>query len=116
MRSRLCSRPADISTLIPISQPGDQRCLRAFHPTCLGQRCMLWCMQRTNIYLTEEQQQALDVRARRAVTNRSAALRAIPAAELAKTAPPDQQVRAQFAALADTHDTVRKSSEWGRGV
>src|SRR3546814_19305263 len=89
MRSRLCSRPADISTLIPISQPGDQRCLRAFHPTCLGQRCMLWCMQRTNIYLTEEQQQALDVRARRAGTNRSAALREILDAAPAHPPPPD---------------------------
>src|SRR3546814_3275894 len=95
MRSRLCSRPADISTLIPISQPGDQRCLRAFHPTCLGQRCMLWCMQRTNIYLTEDQQRALDVRARRAGTNRSAVLREILDAELAQPAAPAEQVRAR---------------------
>src|SRR3546814_13829125 len=103
MRSRLCSRPADISTLIPISQPGDQRCLRAFHPTCLGQRCMLWCMQRTNIYLTEDQQRALDVRARRAGTNRSAVLREILDAELAQTAAPVDQVRAKFAEMADQH-------------
>lgn len=64
---------------------------------------MLRCMQRTNIYLTEEQQRALDQRARRAGTTRSAVLREILDAELALTAPPDEQLRDQFAALADRH-------------
>lgn len=67
---------------------------------------MLRCMQRTNIYLTEEQQRALDERARRAGTNRSAVLREILDAELAQPAPPDAQLRAQFAALADQHEEL----------
>src|SRR3546814_17759043 len=64
---------------------------------------MLWCMQRTNIYLTEDQQRALDVRARMAGTNRSAVLREILDDELAQPATPDEQLRAPFAALADPH-------------
>jgi hypothetical protein len=63
-------------------------------------------MQRTNIYLTEDQQRALDQRARQAGTNRSAVLREILDAELAEPAPPDAHLRAQFAALADQHDQL----------
>lgn len=67
---------------------------------------MLRCMHRTNIYLTEAQQRALDLRARRAGTNRSAVLREILDAELAEPAAPDEQLRAQFAALAERHDQL----------
>jgi hypothetical protein len=63
-------------------------------------------MQRTNIYLTEAQQQALDRRARQAGTTRSAVLRAILDAELAEPPAPDEQLRAQFAALAERHDQL----------
>ena len=64
---------------------------------------MLRCMQRTNIYLTEAQQRALDARARRAGTTRSAVLRGILDAELGEPEPVDPQVQAAFAALADRH-------------
>jgi hypothetical protein len=63
-------------------------------------------MQRTNIYLTKAQQAALDLRARRAGTNRSAVLREILDAELAEPPAPDAELRAQFAALADHHDQL----------
>ncbi len=64
---------------------------------------MLRCMRRTNIYLTEAQQRALDLRARRAGTNRSAVLREILDAALWEPSPPDEELRAQFATLSDHH-------------
>ncbi|CAN5522706.1 hypothetical protein BH20ACT2_BH20ACT2_24020 [soil metagenome] len=67
---------------------------------------MLWCMQRTNIYLTEEQQRALDARARVGGTSRSAVLRAILDESLQTREPGDDELRAAFAALADGHDEL----------
>lgn len=67
---------------------------------------MLWCMQRTNIYLTEEQQRALAARARVAGTTKSAVLREILDAGLAESAPVDDELRACFAALAARYDDL----------
>lgn len=67
---------------------------------------MLRCMQRTNIYLTEAQQRALDARARRAGSNRSAVLRDILDAGLAEPTPMDEDLQAAFAALADHYDQL----------
>lgn len=67
---------------------------------------MLRCMQRTNIYLTDEQQRALAARARVAGTTKSAVLREILDAGLAAPPPADDQLQAAFAALADRYDGV----------
>jgi hypothetical protein len=63
-------------------------------------------MQRTNIYLTEEQQRALATRARREGTTRSAVLRAILDAGLAAPPPADDALRQAFAAVADRYDEL----------
>ena len=57
-------------------------------------------MHRTNIYLTEEQERALDARARAEGTTRSAVLRSILDRELTGVAL-DSDLREGFAALAD---------------
>jgi len=62
---------------------------------------MLWCMHRTNIYLTEEQQRALDARARVAGTTRSAVLRDLLDESLLAASPADDDLRSAFATLAD---------------
>lgn len=64
------------------------------------QRCILRCMHRTNIYLTDEQERALDTRARAEGTTRSAVLRAILDRELA-TPTVDPGLQEGFAALVD---------------
>lgn len=65
---------------------------------------MLWCMHRTNIYLTEEQERALDARARATRTTRSGALRAILDDALATAASSSlDEVDAGFAELADVY-------------
>lgn len=66
---------------------------------------MLRGMHRTNIYLTEEQERALDARARVEGRTRSAVLRAILDRELAGV-PLDDEVQAAFAALADDYDEL----------
>lgn len=58
-------------------------------------------MHRTNIYLTEEQERALDARARVEGTTRSALLRAILDRELSGTVVFDADLEAAFAAIAD---------------
>ena len=63
-------------------------------------------MQRTNIYLTEAQQRALAARARATGTTRSAVLRGILDAELADPGPPDAELQAALAALADGYDDL----------
>jgi len=67
---------------------------------------MLRCMQRTNIYLTDEQQRALAARARVGGTTKSAVLREILDAGLADTAPVDDALRTAFAAVADGYDEL----------
>jgi hypothetical protein len=67
---------------------------------------MLRCMRRTNIYLTEAQQRALEARARQAGSNRSAVLREILDAGLGAPGPVDDELRAGFAALADRYDQL----------
>lgn len=62
---------------------------------------MVRCMRRTNIYLTEEQQRALDARARTSGTSRSAVLRSVVDDALA-TGPADHDdLDAVFGELAD---------------
>lgn len=67
---------------------------------------MLRCMQRTNVYLTDEQQRALAARARVAGTTKSAVLRDILDAGLAAPPPADLELQAAFAALADQYDRL----------
>ena len=67
---------------------------------------MMRCMQRTNIYLTDEQQQALAARARMAGTTKSAVLREMLDVALAAPAPVDDEVRSALAALADRYDDL----------
>lgn len=67
---------------------------------------MLWCMQRTNIYLTDAQQRALAARARMAGSTRSAVLREILDAALAEPAPADDELHGAFAALADRYQDI----------
>lgn len=67
---------------------------------------MLRCMQRTNIYLTKAQQQALAARARATGTTRSAVLREILDAGLADPGPVDADLQAALAALADGYDDL----------
>lgn len=66
---------------------------------------MLGCMYRTNIYLTEEQELALDFRARLKGTTRSAVLRQIIDADLG-TGQPDSGIECAFAELADHYDEL----------
>lgn len=67
---------------------------------------MMRCMHRTNIYLTEEQEQALDERARRADTTRSAIVREIIDRDLAATTAIDPSVAAGFRELADVYGEI----------
>lgn len=66
---------------------------------------MFWCMHRTNVYLTEEQERALDARARVAGTSRSAVLREILDDELCLAAP-STEVEAGLADLALGYDQL----------
>lgn len=67
---------------------------------------MLWCMHRTNIYLSDEQERALATRARLEGKTRSAVIRAILDRELAL--PPDADLQEAFGRLATGyHDLVR---------
>lgn len=63
-------------------------------------------MQRTNIYLTEDQQRALDARARLAGTTRSAVLRDILDESLQAPHPADDALRAELVRLADGYDVL----------
>ena len=65
----------------------------------------MWCMHRTNIYLTDEQERALDARARAEGTTRSAVLRAILDQELAAPSV-DPGLQEAFAALADGYEQL----------
>lgn len=68
---------------------------------------MVRCMHRTNIYLTEAQQRALDARARAAGISRSAALRAVLDDALATGVEiDDDEVAAAFGELADRYQGV----------
>ena len=69
-------------------------------------RCMLRCMNRTNVYLTEEQTQFLDARAAGAGTTRSAALRSIIDDAASRPTGLDEEVRQAFASLAANYPEV----------
>lgn len=65
---------------------------------------MVRCMHRTNIYLTEGQQRALDARARATGTSRSAVLRAVLDEALATSIErADDEVVLAFGELADRY-------------
>lgn len=57
-------------------------------------------MHRTNLYLTEEQEKALDARARAEGVSRSALVRGIIDRELARAALPDGETEAALLAVA----------------
>ncbi|HXH59545.1 CopG family transcriptional regulator [Iamia sp.] len=63
-------------------------------------------MHRTNIYLTDEQERALDQRARQAGTTRSAVVRDIIDRDLEAPRAIDPEVAAGFAELADLYDEI----------
>jgi hypothetical protein len=63
-------------------------------------------MHRTNLYLTDEQERALDARARAAGISRSAIVRRIIDRELAAAQPPDPAVEEELRALADAYHGV----------
>lgn len=67
-------------------------------------RCMVRCMRRTNIYLTEAEHTALGVRARMARTSRSQVLREILDVSLGLAAPEGDDLGAVDAALAQCAD------------
>ena len=76
----------------------------AGRPTRLP-RCTVRCMHRTNIYLTEAQERALDVEARVSGTTRSAVLREILDAALIKDrATSDAALEAAFGEVADSYE------------
>jgi hypothetical protein len=64
-------------------------------------------MHRTNVYLTEAQERALDARARATGTTRSGALRAVLDEALATgRGPEEDEVTKAFAELADRYGVV----------
>lgn len=67
---------------------------------------MIRCMQRTNVYLTEDQTRYLEARANAAGTTRSAVLRNIIDDAAARPAVLDEEVKRAFAALADEYAEV----------
>lgn len=64
----------------------------------------IWCIHRTNLYLTHEQETALDARARAAGVSRSALVRAIIDQELARPAPVSPEAEETFRRMADRYD------------
>ena len=64
---------------------------------------MLWCIQRTNVYLTEGQTRYLEARADATGTTRSAVLRSIIDEAAARPVMFDEQIKRAFAALADEY-------------
>ena len=67
---------------------------------------MIWCMRRTNVYLTEGQTRYLEARANAAGTTRSAVLRNIIDDAAARPAVLDDEVKQAFATLADDYADV----------
>ncbi|MHB1854713.1 MAG: ribbon-helix-helix domain-containing protein [Acidimicrobiales bacterium] len=60
-------------------------------------------MHRTNLYLTPEQEKALDARARDAGVSRSALVRAIIDQELSRPRIPDSELEELFGTFADSY-------------
>ena len=63
-------------------------------------------MHRTNLYLTDAQERALDEQARAAGVSRSALVRSIIDRELARSAPLETEVEAALRLLADEYHQV----------
>ena len=68
----------------------------------------MWCMQRTNIYLTEEQSAFLEARAAAVGTTRSAALRDIIDTAAAQPVTVDAEIRRALAEFADNYGDLAK--------
>ena len=66
----------------------------------------MWCMQRTNVYLTEGQTRYLEARADATGTTRSAVLRNVIDDAASEPAGLDDEVKRAFAALADEYADV----------
>lgn len=64
---------------------------------------MVRCMHRTNLYLTEDQERALDARARSARVSRSAIVREILDRELSLPSSLDETTQAALASLAEIY-------------
>lgn len=67
----------------------------------------MWCMHRTNLYLSDEQERALDVRAKAAGISRSAYVRQMIDRELADDLVLDGELEVALGLVADRyHDMV----------
>ncbi len=69
-------------------------------------RRMVGCVHRTNIYLTDEQERALDQRARQAGVTRSAVVRDIIDRDLDGAPAIEPDVAAVFGELAELYDEI----------
>lgn len=67
---------------------------------------MLWCMHRTNIYLTDDQERALDARARVEGTTRSGVLRRILDDALAIDAAGGDEIGQAFRELSESYPSL----------
>lgn len=68
----------------------------------------MWCMQRTNVYLTEAQSEFLETRAAAAGTTRSAVLRDLIDTAAAQPVTVDAQIQRALAEFADNYGGVSK--------
>ena len=66
----------------------------------------MWCMHRTNLYLTEEQERKLDARARASRLSRSAYVRQLIDRALEDPDPMTRRVETRLAELADSYDQI----------
>lgn len=66
----------------------------------------MWCMHRTNLYLTEEQERKLDARARANRLSRSAYVRQLIDRALEEPDPMTRRVEMRLAELADSYDQI----------
>ena len=66
----------------------------------------MWCMHRTNLYLTEEQERRLDARARANRISRSAYVRLLIDRALGEPEPVAEAIRARLAEVADRYDDL----------
>jgi hypothetical protein len=78
-------------------------------------RCILCCIQRTQVYLTSEQRRQLAQRARDERTTLAGVIRQAVDAYLESGSPPDRQavLDQTFGALPDLEVAARR--EWDRG-
>ena len=68
----------------------------------------MWCMHRTNVYLTEAQSEFLEARAAAAGTTRSAVLRDLIDTAAAQPVTVDAEIQRALAEFADNYGKVSK--------